>query len=145
MKKPFLFICVLAIALAGCGGQPKEGQPGDSDAINNDPNQVLYDQVMDIHDEVMPRTEDLHNLKQKLQEQISAAPDMVVEERQKLERRIARLDSVDKLMMDWMHYFNLPDSLGDEAKREYLETQMEKIKQVREAIQEAIASEKGLN
>ncbi|MBL7852622.1 MAG: hypothetical protein JNN04_17090 [Cyclobacteriaceae bacterium] len=145
MKKLFLFISVLAFALAGCGGPSKEGQQGDSDAVNNDPNQVLYDQVMDIHDEVMPRTEDLHNLKKKLQEQIAATPDMVVEERQKLERRIARLDSVDKMMMDWMHYFDLPDSLTDEARREYLETQMEKIKQVREAILEAIASEKGSN
>jgi anti-sigma-K factor RskA len=93
----------------------------------------------------MPKTQDLHNLKTRLQEQIAAAPGMVAEERQKLERRIARLDSVDKMMMDWMHHFNLPDSMTDEAKREYLESQMEKVKQVREAILEAIASEKGSN
>lgn len=144
MKKYSLFLALPVAALLSCGNPSQETQNGAADT-DSDPNQVLYDQVMDIHDEVMPRTEDLHNLKQKLQEQISAAPDMVVEERQKLERRIARLDSVDKMMMDWMHYFNLPDSLTDEAKREYLESQMEKIKQVREAIQEAIASEKGLN
>ncbi len=131
-------------ALLGCGNPSQETQNGASDA-DSDPNQVLYDQVMDIHDEVMPKTEDLHNLKKSLQEQIAAAPDMVMEERQKLERRIARLDSVDKMMMDWMHYFNFPDSLTDEAKREYLESQMEKIKQVREAILETIASEKGSN
>lgn len=145
MKKQFLFVSLLSVALLGCGGPSQENQNGSPDTETNDPNQVLYDQVMDIHDEVMPRTEDLHNLKQKLREQIAATPDLVVEERQKLEQRIARLDSVDKMMMDWMHGFDLPDSLTDESKREYLESQMEKIKQVREAILEAIASEKGSN
>lgn len=144
MKKHILFLAALAVILLGCGGQSQESQNGAADA-DSDPNQVLYDQVMDIHDEVMPKTADLHNLKKSLQEQIAATPDMVVEERQKLERRIARLDSVDKMMMDWMHYFNLPDSMTAEAKREYLESQMEKIKQVREAVLEAIASEKGSN
>jgi hypothetical protein len=144
MKKHFLFIAVLVATLLGCGKPSPENQNGASDA-DSDPNQVLYDQVMDIHDEVMPKTQDLHNLKTRLQEQIAAAPGMVAEERQKLERRIARLDSVDKMMMDWMHHFNLPDSMTDEAKREYLESQMEKVKQVREAILEAIASEKGSN
>ncbi len=143
MKMKLIFL--LTVILIGCGGPSQEGQQQASDADSSDPNQVLYDQVMDIHDEVMPKTEDLHNLKQKLQEQIAATPDMVVEERQKLEQRIARLDSVDKMMMDWMHYFSLPDSLSSEAKREYLESQMEKIKQVREAILETIATEKGSN
>jgi hypothetical protein len=105
MKKHFLFLPVLMAAMLGCGNPSQETQNGASDA-DSDPNQVLYDQVMDIHDEVMPKTEDLHNLKKSLQEQIAATPDMVAEERQKLERRIARLDSVDKMMMDWMHYFN---------------------------------------
>lgn len=141
MKLPYFILC--AALLFGCGGASQESNTSTSESDNNDPNQVLYDQVMDIHDEVMPKTEDLHNLKQKLRDQITAAPDMVVEERQKLEQRIARLDSVDKLMMDWMHYFNLPDSLSSEAKREYLESQMEKIKQVREAILETISSEQG--
>ena len=144
MKKLFLFLAVGTITLLGCG-RSQENQSGVSAADNGDPNQVLYDQVMNIHDEVMPKTDDLFKLKQKLQEQILAAPDMVVEERQKLERRIARLDSVNNMMMDWMHYFNLPDSVSDEAKREYLESQMEKIKQVRDAILETIASEAGSN
>lgn len=138
-------LSLLTIILMGCGGPSQEGQQSASDADSSDPNQVLYDQVMDIHDEVMPKTEDLHNLKQKLQEQIAATPGMVVEEREKLEQRIARLDSVNQMMMDWMHYFNLPDSLSAEAKREYLESQMEKIKQVREAILETLATEKGSN
>jgi hypothetical protein len=145
MNRFFLTIYLLAVILFGCGGQSQDSQNGTSDSDNGDPNQVLYEQVMDIHDEVMPKTGELYSLKQKLQEQIAAAPDMVVEERQKLEQRIARLDSVNKLMMDWMHYFTLPDSVTDEAKREYLESEMEKIKQVREAILETIASEKGSN
>jgi hypothetical protein len=38
----------------------------------------------------------------------------------------------------------LPDSLGEEKAREYLETEMEKVKQVRENILEALEKAKAL-
>ncbi len=146
MKKKFLFVSVVVLTLSGCGGQTQENQNGSSDADNADPNQVLYDQVMDIHDEVMPRMEDLYALKKKLQDQIAASPTMVDEERKKLEHRIANLDSVGNLMMDWMHQFSpLPDSLGQEAARDYLEGEMERIKVVREAMLGIIEQEKKEN
>jgi hypothetical protein len=48
-------------------------------------------------------------------------------------------------MMDWMHGFNPPpDSLGEERAREYLETEMEKIKKVREEVNEAIEKTKAI-
>lgn len=111
---------------------------------STDVNQVLYDQVMDIHDEVMPKMSDIEALKKKLKDQIASSPDLVIEERKKLERRIANLDSVGRMMWDWMHQFSPPaDSLGEEAYREYMESQMEKVKKVREAMLEIITTEGG--
>jgi hypothetical protein len=46
-------------------------------------------------------------------------------------------------MMVWMRKFNpLPDSLGEEKAREYLENEMEKIKKVREDVLAAIEKAK---
>ena len=99
---------------------------------------------MDIHDEVMPKMQDLYMLKKGLQDKIAATPGMSSEEKQNLEKRILVLDSVNQLMMDWMHKFSpRSDSTDQEAAREYLESEMEKIRKVREAMLEAIASEKG--
>ncbi len=134
-------ILLFAALLASCGSPPRDSTtspPGDSTDINL----VLYDQVMDIHDEVMPKMNDIEALKKKLKDQIAASPDLIPEERKKLERRISNLDSVGHMMMDWMHHFDPPaDSLGAEAYREYMEGQMEKVKKVREAMLEIIKSE----
>lgn len=145
MYTRILFLLVL-LAILSCGKPSGEQNTSTSDTDTTSTNQALYDQVMDIHDEVMPKMEDIYTLKKKLQDQIAATPDMVVEEKQALERRIARLDSVGNLMMDWMHKFSpVPDSVDQEIAREYLESEMERIRKVREAMLEAIASEKGSN
>jgi len=145
MKISFLSVLVATLLLA-CGRPAGETRTDGSATDSTDANRVLYDQVMDIHDEVMPQLEDIYALKKKLQDQIAASPKMVDEERKKLEQRIANLDSVGNMMMDWMHQFSpLPDSAGQEAMRDYLEGEMEKIKKVREAMLGIIEAEKKTN
>ncbi|MBL7847384.1 MAG: hypothetical protein JNL40_07955 [Cyclobacteriaceae bacterium] len=145
--KATLFTFFVLLILINCSNPSREGQAsGSEDADSVSANQVLYDQVMDIHDEVMPKMEDIYSLKKKLQDQIQSTPTLTSEERQQLEKRIANLDSVGNMMMDWMHQFSpLPDSVGQEEAREYLESEMEKIRKVREAMLGIIASEKGSN
>lgn len=107
---------------------------GNEDA-NEDPNQALYDQVMNLHDEVMPKMEDIYKIKSQLQEKIANSPDLVKERKEALERMILTLDSANNSMMDWMHQFNpLPDSADEEQSRAYLESQMEKIKKVKDIM-----------
>ena len=123
-------------------GHEHEGPEGDS----TNANRALYDQVMDIHDEVMPKVGDIYELKKKLLEKIASTPNMVAEEKSKLEKRIADLDSVGEMMMGWMHSFQpLPDTVDQERAREYLESEMEKIRKVKEAMLEIIEKEKGSN
>ena len=123
-------------------GHEHEGPDGDS----TNANRALYDQVMDIHDEVMPKVGDIYELKKKLLEKIASTPNMVAEEKSKLEKRIADLDSVGEMMMGWMHSFQpLPDTVDQERAREYLESEMEKIRKVKEAMLEIIEKEKGSN
>jgi hypothetical protein len=98
---------------------------------------------MDIHDEVMPKTGEIYQLKKELQDKIAKTPDLVVDKKKQLDQIISELDSADHSMMDWMHKFNpLPDSANQEKAREYLEDEMEKIKKVRELTNGAIQKAK---
>ena len=145
MKLPGTFILALLV-LAGCGKSQQAGDHDSHDADSTDANQILYDQVMNIHDEIMPKMQDIYDLKKSLQEKIASTPDMIAGEKSKLEKRISNLDSVGQLMMDWMHSFSpLPDTVSQEQAREYLESEMEKIRIVKDAMLEIIEKEKGDN
>ncbi len=140
MKFKFNFLFVILI-LSACG-KPADysGNEHDSGSSEEDsPYEALYNQAMDVHDEVMPKMEDIYKLKKDIQEQIANTPDMVVERKQQLEAIISNLDSANNAMMDWMHKFNpLPDSADQEKAREYLESEIERIKKVKELMNESI-------
>ncbi len=145
MKLSYIaFLLVLILAACGNKNEHKGHGEGEDDAIADNPNEALYDEVMDIHDEVMPKMEDIYKLKRGLQAKLDSASTIADEKKVELQQRIAHLDSVGNLMMDWMHKFDpLPDSADQEEAREYLESEMEKIKKVKDAMLEAIEKEKG--
>ena len=125
----YLFIAL--ILLTGCGksGQHEHHDQEEESPINN-PNQALYDQVMDIHNDVMPKSDEIYQLKKEIKDKITSTPNLAADKKKQLE-----LDSADHSMMDWMHKFKpLPDSANQELAREYLENEMERIKTVRELI-----------
>lgn len=140
----FLFISLLFIsACGGKGGEHSSHGDTDSDSEDNNPNTALYNQVMEVHDEIMPKSDEIYRLKKQIQEKIAASPDMVLEKKQQLEQVISNLDSASNAMMDWMHKFNpLPDSVDQEQARAYLESEMEKIKKVRDLTYDALEKAK---
>lgn len=118
----------------------------DGDAIEEGGNQVLYDEVMKVHDEVMPKMNDIYKLKEELKNQIANTPNIAEEKKKEIEATILKLDSASEGMMVWMRNFNpLPDSLGEEQAKEYLENEMEKVKKVREDVVEALEKANGAN
>lgn len=142
--KTYASLLALVLLVTACAKKDDHSAHAHEAADADSTNQVLYNEVMDIHDEVMPRMEELYNLKKDLKEKIANTPALVEGERKKLEQRILVIDSVSKMMMDWMHEFNpLPDSTDREVAREYLEGEMEKIKKVKEAMLETLGNEKG--
>jgi uncharacterized lipoprotein YehR (DUF1307 family) len=120
-----LMVLVLAGALAGCGQKEKE--------------KSLYDEVMDIHDEVMPKMEDIYKIKKSLQDSIANTPDMAAETKTKFEQRILQLDSASNSMMVWMREFNPPDQKKDQqAFDQYMESELVKVKKMREDVMRAL-------
>ena len=123
------------ILLAGCGKSAHEHHDSEEESPINNPNQALYDQVMDIHDDVMPKSDEIYQLKKEIKDKIANSKDLEPDKKKMLEQIVAELDSADHSMMDWMHKFKpLPDSADQELAREYLENEMERIKNVRELI-----------
>lgn len=143
MKNLFGFIFLAFLVLAACGKAGDNTAREYEEEEGENPNRALYDRVMDLHDEVMPKMEDIYEIKGQLKERIANAPDMVQERKEKIESLILKLDAASKSMMDWMHDFDpLPDTADQEQARAYLEDQMEKIKKVKEEILLAIEEAK---
>ena len=129
------------LILYACGNKSQDHTGHSADAATDDDNQVLYNQVMDIHDEIMPKTEEIYNISKKWKAAIKDVSSN--EEKELIQRKIDRLDSVNKMMMDWMHEFKpLPDTTNEETARAYYETHLEKIKRVKEAMLLALEEEK---
>lgn len=139
---PKVFVLVVCLIAWSCGQKSQdhgEHDHGTGDGTEGEGNQALYDEVMKIHDEVMPKMNDIYKLKEELKKQIAETPGLVEEKKKEIEGTIAKLDSASESMMVWMRNFNpLPDSLGEEQAREYLENEMEKVKKVKEDIMEAL-------
>lgn len=97
----------------------------------------LYKEVMIVHDEVMPETTTIHNLKKSIKSlpEIDSFGYSLIKE----------LDDADEEMMSWMsdfsHYRNIKDS-KDSVKIEYLKSEFVKISDVSKSMKSSIARAK---
>lgn len=118
---------VLFTALLGCGKTQEK---------------PLYDQVMDIHDEVMPKMGDIYKLKKSFRDSIANTADMTEEKKAEIEQLIQQLDSANSSMMVWMREFNPPDQKDKEAFQKYMESELVKVKKMREDVYKALEAAK---
>jgi hypothetical protein len=145
MKILLLFILSIALLSWSCDNKSND-HSAHHEEVEPGGNQELYDDVMDIHDEVMPKMDDIYKLKEKLKSQLTDAPNMAEEKRREIEIIISRLEAASEGMMVWMRNFDpLPDSLGEEKARKYLEEQKEKVTKVKEDMLKAIEDAKEMN
>lgn len=123
------FLVVIG-ALVGCKKNEKEIE------------KPLYDQVMDIHDEVMPKMNDLYKIKKQLKDSITNTPDMADEQKEKFEQTILEVESAASSMMVWMREFNPPEATDKEAFNKYMESELVKVKKMREDVMRALENSK---
>lgn len=134
-----VFIPVFALISCGKSGHDHHDH-ATSEAAEEDSMGVLFDEVMKVHDEAMLKMDEIVKLQRELKDKIASAPELVEEKKKEIEDKISQLDSARRGMMDWMHEFHPEtDSLDEQAYREYMESEMEKVKKVREDIFDAIA------
>lgn len=90
----------------------------------------LYNQVMAIHDSVMPEMSTIHTLKRKLK--AIENPD----KKDLVYKKIKDLDEADEAMMSWMASFKVPDDTS--AVEIYLSGEKEKISVISNLIFQSI-------
>ncbi len=135
MKQTFALILVTALfAGLGCSLKPNEEVSEKS----------LYDQVMDIHDEVMPNMGELNRLKRELKDKVENSPNMVDEKRKELEETILFIESASKSMMVWMREFNPEEYQGEELTK-YLQSEKKRVQQVKETMLDALEKGRKVN
>jgi hypothetical protein len=145
MKNLFVIATfAIAVFLTSCQQKSEHDEHEGHDAHAQDKtdiseNEKLYNEVMKVHDEVMPKMNDIHKLKMSIRERIEKNPNLPKAERLKLDAMYAKLDSANEGMMVWMREFRpLPDSLGEEKAKRYLENEMERVNAVRQKMLDAI-------
>lgn len=143
MKRIFIPVVIcLSFALINCGGKSGHDEHQDH-AASDDSNGALYEEVMKLHDEGMGKMDEIYKLKEELKNKIASTPELVEEKRKEIEGKISSLDSASKGMMLWMRNFHPEtDSLDEQGYHEYLESEMEKVKKVKDDILDAIARAK---
>ena len=113
---------------------------------SNDPNHIeqekRHDEVMVVHDEVMPRMGEIHKLGKELKKVVknnSVENDSILNE---IKNTIKYLESADDGMMDWMHEYSRPSKLRKDKTHEeilaYLDEEMKKVEKVKYDINTSI-------
>ena len=102
MKSFKYTILILTTLLFSCGNNQKT----DEKKLEKQ----LYDEVIEIHDEVMPKMSTIlaleRQLKEKIQELDSASPDETAKI-ELLKNQIPKLQEADEAMMQWMRNFQV--------------------------------------
>jgi uncharacterized protein (DUF342 family) len=111
-----------------------------------DQNQKLKQEVIDIHDEVMPLMGDLKSLKKKIDEKkeiLTQSDPENIDKIKELETLSVDLDSAFNGMFVWMRQFQSSyDDMSQEEIETYLLGQKVKVEKVNEDIKKAIAAAK---
>ena len=135
MRKLFPIIFTI-ILFTGCGQSNTAEQAEETTASTED---ELYQKVMAIHDEVMPKMNDIYKLKKELEKEIAESPDLVEERKQAIENRINQLNEASESMMQWMRDFD-PESFkqNEEEYLKYLNDELEKVNKVKDTMLKAL-------
>jgi paraquat-inducible protein B len=122
MKSFVLMSLLMLVLLVSCKDQQEQAKD------------ELYERVMTIHDEIMPKMGDLSKYKKELEQKIDElASKSEVDSAQirDLEETIEELDNSHEAMMGWMHQFdNDFEGQVNEEIMKYLNVQLDKIEEV---------------
>lgn len=132
-KNTFLKSAILSLVFIGmlaCNGEEKKVEQ-------------LKEEVIMIHDEVMPKMDDIMSLKAQLLKIGKSTDSTKLEELAQIQRHIIYLNAADAEMMNWMRTYD-PEMEGmvREDKIKYLEKERTSIQLVRQHMLSAIAKSK---
>jgi hypothetical protein len=155
MKRTQIFFLLLGagLLLGACNGAPREDQSGETEETAVLEEQ-RWEEMMAIHDEVMPKMSQLNRLGRQLREHAEQTENLDAAVSERIEGTVRQLELAEEGMWTWMNELQQLDRLREEkehaAVMDYLDAEKEEISQVRAdmlaAIEQgqALADELGL-
>ena len=131
----FQFLITLMIfgVLSTCGNSAADQAAKEREAENVKAQEQKWDQVMSIHDEVMPLIPDINKAVKVLKENITE--DIAEEKKEQIMSTIGKLESADEGMFSWMANIRqiepLRDSMNHQEIMQYLEKEMVAVTKVK--------------
>jgi len=136
MRQTIFLFLLIALAFSACNTEQSAQEK-------------LWDEMMAVHDEVMPKMGDLNRLSRNIRAQLDTVPP--IDTLQKLQQLdlLIRLGKAEEGMMVWMNELKILDDLrATQSHKEiirYLETEKQRIGAVRDSMLAGIeAGEKAL-
>lgn len=128
--------------MLSCTGTSEKNEEEGSDENENTESEevVLYKEVIAIHDEAMPKIQELADLRVEMIEDSLALEE---EMKAKAEELMEQMESAEENMMNWMRNFNMPpDSLELSEQLEYLEEEKKKVTEINQEMDSLIEAAK---
>ncbi len=118
--------------LAACGDNTEQSQA----------QQKAWEEMMEVHDEVMPKMGEISRLRRELTAKMEALDSTETEKIETIDATLAQLDGADIGMMDWMGDLQQLSTLRENNSHDeimaYLEQEKEKVQKVKENMLNAI-------
>ncbi len=128
----FTFLFIIGAAFSSCSNENKELE------------MKLNEEVMAVHNDVMPKMGELNRIKRQLKSFKETVPDENAALKDSLINTILLLSKSEDMMSDWMTNYKYPNpQMKHEELRQYLATQKDSIKLVSDALYKSIAIANG--
>ncbi len=104
--------------------------------------QKLWDELMAVHDEVMPKISNIHKLSRQLRNHQETTSGLAAAANEQIDKIVQQLDDADESMFSWMNNLRQLKPLQDTEKHEdivkYLKGEQEKMDKVRDVMLKSI-------
>lgn len=129
-------LAVVSVFFFACG----------NNAEQQEAEQASWDEMMVVHDEVMPKMAEISSLRRDLKARMEALDSTQTEQAATIDATLAQLDAADIGMMNWMgdlqQLSDLRENNSHEEIMAYLKQEQEKVKKVKEDMLLAIEAGK---
>ena len=144
------FALLLLATLIACGGQTNSTEdtnaaaaPGKFTSEEMAAQQQLWDKVMKLHDEVMPKTTAINQLSKNLKTQWETNKNLDAATKDDISIAIQELESADEGMFAWMHDLKKLEPLRESESHQgilnYLQEQEQSMILIREEMDNSLA------
>lgn len=149
VKRHILLLIIGSVIWFGC--ESKKSSENDQAVVSNreipaeaKAEETMHDQIMAVHDEVMPKMDIIMNVKGQLLEKLDSLRDLSNSPETTIElisSSVAALEEADENMMNWMRNWNPPaDTVSHDKKMDFYKVQQKAIDMVSNNMKQSIDS-----